>query len=528
MPLLPAAGQSEGLRAVAAAVALVALIAMVVTVIARHEWEDMLRRVQTNADTVSHLLADHTDRLLETADLVRYQAEQIVGDVGPLVNDRAAHDTLRRLIGISPHIVSIWVGDAQGGPVLTTREFPAPQLDIADRDYFTAVRDDPDHLYVGNLLDNRYAAGQRLVITSRRLSGPDGELRGFVVVSLDPVTIRQTFQHIDLGYDASLWWIGPDGQPLIREPPLPRAQLRDQAPPGYENWPQSTRGPVRGVSGIDGQQRLFFWSQSPGYANRIIIGVGHDQMVARWRTHIAPVVVFGTVLAFAGVAILWLLYRARMRGLAYTARLERDVSERTRELDRAVEQKDLILKELGHRVRNAFATILALTRQMLRTADTLEAFKQDFPARLEALAKTQVMLVDAEDGGSAQIADLAAAALAPYSLGEEQITISGPPIKLAAERSVGVGLILHELVTNAVKYGSLSVPEGTVSVTWQVSPIGVELTWREAGGPAAAEPTRFGSGIEIMARAASLIGGRLVRHFEATGVRVNLEFPANG
>jgi two-component sensor histidine kinase len=513
------------------------VIAMVVTLTARSGWDDMVARVSSTAATVSRLLADHSDRLLINADLVRHQAVRLVGDTGPLIVDRTVHDDLRNLIDISPNIVSVWVGDAEGTAVLTTREFPAPNLSAADREYFTAVRDDPDRLFIGNLLDNRYPAEALLINTSRRMTGPNGDMRGFVQVSLDPAPINETFQQVDLGFDASLWWIGPDGRALIREPALPAAELDERAPPGFRDWPtKSTEGQeydaaqagrsLMGVSGVDGGARLFFWSDAPLYGSRIIVGVSYDEMVAQWRTQMAPVFGFAMIIGLASMVILWLLHRARTRDLAYAAQLEDDVLERTRDLDRALEQKDLILQELVHRVRNAFATVLALTRQMLRTSETLEEFRQEFPGRLEALARTQLLLVGAEDHGRARISDLAHAALAPYHMAEAQISISGPSTELSSEVAFGVGLILHELVTNALKHGSLSEEGGSVSVHWTVDAAGTRLEWRERDGPTVVTPTDHGSGTKIIERATALIGGDIVRKFNPDGVRVELFIPS--
>lgn len=169
---------------------------------------------------------------------------------------------------------------------------------------------------------------------------------------------------------------------------MPRGSL-DWPRQGPEEWQaqaNETRTPFGGVSGIDGEERLFFWNDAPLYSSRIIVGISYKAMVTRWIQAITPIVVFGLVIGLASMAILMMLYRSRTRNLAYASQLEGDVRERTRELNRAVEQKDRILQELGHRVRNAFATILALTRQMLRSSETLEDFRREFPARLEALS----------------------------------------------------------------------------------------------------------------------------------------------
>ena len=338
------------------AVALWVTIAVILAGMARNEWNTLLVGVQTTASTVSRLLAGLSDRLLINADLVRYVATEVVGPEGPMEVDLAAHDSLRRMIEISPYIVSVWVGDADGTAMLTTREYPAPALSAADREYFTAVRDDPERLFVGNLIDNRYPAEALLINTSRRLSEPDGEMRGFVQVSLDPVGLSQIFQEVDLGFDASLWWIGPDGRPLIREPALPAARLEELAPREFRSWPLRTttetqdQSPILSVSAIDGEERLMFWSDAPIHGSRIIVGISYEELAAHWRAQVASSIWFGLALGVAGTLILWLLHRSRNRALVYAAQLEREVCQRTVELDLALQQKNLMLRELDHRV----------------------------------------------------------------------------------------------------------------------------------------------------------------------------------
>lgn len=508
-------------------------LGLVVVMMGKKEWDGITSTVQSNATTVARLLAVQSDQLLLTADVTRDHAARVLGDAGPFIADRAAQQALAQMITRSQTIVSIWVGDARGDAVLTTREYPTPDLNAASRDYFTTVRDDPARLFVGNLIDSQYPAEALLINTSRRLSHPDGTMRGFIQISLDPATISRTFQHVEIGFDAALWWISPNGRALIRDPALPPQELDARMPPGASDWPRNWPGDggpgpaeaLTGQSGIDGTERLFFWSDAPLYGSRIIVGVSRAAMVDRWMVQM----IWATALAFAvglaGMAILWLLYRSRQRGALYAAQLENDVRDRTEALALAVAQKDVVMQELSHRVRNAFATILALTRLMLRSSDTLDRLRRDFPPRLEALARSHLVLVDARVRDNAQINDLVQAALAPYENEDTRVVLTGPAVELSANATLGVGLILHELVTNAVKYGSLSVPGGTISVQWQAQPEAIQLIWQESGGPAVTPPSERGSGSMIIDRAASLFGGIFMRDFATDGVRAELTIP---
>jgi two-component sensor histidine kinase len=184
---------------------------------------------------------------------------------------------------------------------------------------------------------------------------------------------------------------------------------------------------------------------------------------------------------------------------------------------------------MHHRVANGFATIQALARLMLRSAKDLPSFERDFPDRLAALAATQVLLAGSDRHGGASLHDLAQREIDPYrSESLDRTVVEGPPVQLQSSQAVGMGLILHELTTNAVKYGALSTGEGKLTVQWSVDDEGgLTLIWREENGPPVVSPTRRGFGSEVLERAASLCGGRLDIIFAPEGVRVTVTLPAD-
>ncbi len=159
----------------------------------------------------------------------------------------------------------------------------------------------------------------------------------------------------------------------------------------------------------------------------------------------------------------------------------------------------LIMRELSHRSKNLLAIVLAIARQTSRTTSNFEEFEQRFNARIQALADAHDLLVEQQWAGAA-LEDLVRAQLSAF--GSERVSTSGERVMLRAEAVQNAALALHELATNAVKYGALSVPEGRVSIQWTPhgNDGGVRLTWHEIGGPPVTEPERKGFGRFVLER----------------------------
>lgn len=174
-----------------------------------------------------------------------------------------------------------------------------------------------------------------------------------------------------------------------------------------------------------------------------------------------------------------------------------DITERKQ----AEKQRDLLMAELSHRVKNTLATVLSIERlSFARNPDT-EAARESFGSRIQALAQTHSRL--AETNWSGVLLDaLMSDELAPYRTREGNIRLDGPPVFLNAKCALIFGLAIHELATNAAKHGALSVKEGRVEVLWSLDGNGdLAIRWQESGGPPVAEPSRSGFGRMLLERA---------------------------
>ena len=188
----------------------------------------------------------------------------------------------------------------------------------------------------------------------------------------------------------------------------------------------------------------------------------------------------------------------------------------------------LLVNELNHRVKNSLATVQAIAAQSLRGQDVSPAARERFLARLVALARANDVLV-AEAWTAASLASVAAEMANPHGDGE-RFTIAGPDVHLAPQTATAMALGLHELATNAAKYGALSTPEGRVSLTWGLEGEGaarrLRLTWRESGGPPVGQPGPPGFGSRLIERGlASELKANVRLDFASTGVVFSLTAP---
>lgn len=222
----------------------------------------------------------------------------------------------------------------------------------------------------------------------------------------------------------------------------------------------------------------------------------------------------------------WFLLRADTRtddeGRALTSTgVLLDITERKR----AEEHQHLLINELNHRVKNTLAIIQGIAVQTFRgTAATPEA-RAAFEGRLEALAGAHDLLTRG-NWESAALEDIIERAIAPFDANMARVSIEGPELRLQPKTAVSVALALHELATNALKYGALSTPAGHVDIRWQIAGERLHLDWRERGGPPVRPPSRRGFGTRMIERGlATELRGTVRIDFQPDGVLCTIDAP---
>ncbi len=203
-----------------------------------------------------------------------------------------------------------------------------------------------------------------------------------------------------------------------------------------------------------------------------------------------------------------------------------DIDERKR----AEERRIMLINELNHRVKNTLASVQSIARQTLRAGHPPDQAMELFTARLVALSAAHNVLTR-ENWAGAALAEIAQEALAPFTTrGEGRIRIEGPEARVSARAAVGLAMALHELATNATKYGALSGEDGLVDLTWSVDTAGpiprLALKWRERDGPPVARPERSGFGSRLLTQGLpGELDGTTDLEFDAAGVVCHITAP---
>jgi PAS domain S-box-containing protein len=225
---------------------------------------------------------------------------------------------------------------------------------------------------------------------------------------------------------------------------------------------------------------------------------------------------------FWGSGAMMALRDDEVRGFVKVLRDETDAK-------RAEEQRQLLINELNHRVKNTLATVQSIAAQTLALARVAPEVKHALEDRLLSLADAHNILTR-EHWEGASLHEVVDSAVAPYRSQDDagRFDIDGEPVRVRPGMALAIALALHELATNAVKYGSLSSDQGRIAIRWRVNPDNgwLRLAWQESDGPKVTPPTSFGFGSRLLKEGLRReLRGRVSLDYEPTGVICVVDAP---
>jgi two-component sensor histidine kinase len=232
-------------------------------------------------------------------------------------------------------------------------------------------------------------------------------------------------------------------------------------------------------------------------------------------------------------SVRWILARGRfMRDAEGVPQRFAGASVDITERKQAEERQRLLMQELAHRVKNTLTLVQAICLQTLRGDATLAEARETITARLLALAQAHDLLLQGS-WTEASLLTLAEGAARLHGHGAAgRFHIKGPDVTLGPKAALSIALVLHELGTNAAKYGALSIPEGHVDITWErdhpesgAEPM-IRFRWQEVGGPPVTPPSRRGFGSRLIERSlADGLGAQVSLSYPVSGVTLTLDAP---
>lgn len=237
---------------------------------------------------------------------------------------------------------------------------------------------------------------------------------------------------------------------------------------------------------------------------------------ARIEGRVLPLL--GTLLALLIIAIL-----LGSRLVSRAARAEAEAAQAAA-VGEARDRADLLARELNHRVKNIFAVVLAIVQMSARDKPEAKPVTDAIGERVRALLTAHEVSQGELDRELASLETLIETTLAPYRSQKQTAKVEGPEVLLPAKRITPLGLVFHELTTNAVKYGAWA-QGGTIDVSWKRIGNDIRLVWQESGVELQGEPDRRGFGSMLMDSAARQFGGSVTRDFTPQGLVVTIDLP---
>ncbi|GGH10085.1 hypothetical protein GCM10007036_06460 [Alsobacter metallidurans] len=467
--------------------------------------------------------------------------------------DPACSSYLAALQPDLPHLIGLTVIDAAGQ--FRCGSTPAPENAVyRDRAYF---QDALRHrgIVLGQYTVGRFS-GKPVLPVALAMRDAAGAPTGVVVAAIDLAWLGGLIRDRGVPPGGSLTVADINGTILVRQP-FPERFVGAKIPDPFLRLVKASAPGAEVIDSQDGTSRVLGYVPVVDPLSDLYVSAGLSTEVS-FGTVSRAAYVGGLLAAFGALATLgatWLAGRRffvrpvesvtstlrRWREGDRTARTgfsagHGELGELGAELDRMMDeivrsqdQRELLAGELAHRVKNTLATVHAIAASTLNKVSPGREILPDYLARIAALARTHDVLTS-ERWEGAELHALIRAVTGPLVVDHEsRMTLAGASLHLRPSEVLGMTMVLHELCTNALKYGALSVPDGRVSITWATAPDvsgpTLTLTWRERGGPPVVAPgSRLGFGTRLMARAFGDAGEVRV-HFEPEGVlcRIDLE-----
>jgi two-component sensor histidine kinase len=490
------------------------------------DFSDVTNDAETIVSTTALAMDDFARNSLQAVDAVVESLVARIDEKGiDNLGSEAEREHLRRFAKRLPEAGALYIANSAGDIVAAVPSMRSP-INVSDREWFKSLKDEKVEPYVGHAFRSLHdesvdphvgQAGHDLFFpVARSVRGSDGAFIGAVQVGVGVTYFARIFRGLDGGFrsldvrsDAKLGVYRTKDGAVVATFPITKAFLDETV----ATSPYFT---------------LLANSEGESWTGWIRIG-SEEHLVSARRLNGWPLIVSVSLPEREVYSVAWtrMWWHSIVAAVTIAA-----LSTLTAFAVRQARREAALMGELQHRVKNTLAVVAAVIERASENTQSIDEFAASLRGRIRSMASTQSLLSQSRWRG-VSLANLIRAELSPFATGTNT-SLEGPAVYLAATASHAVAMVLHELATNAAKYGALSQRGGHVSVRWTLTgehtpAAKLRIEWKETGGPEVALPARQGYGSSVIRDLlAHELGGRVDLVFAADGVRCTIEIPATG
>jgi two-component sensor histidine kinase len=498
------------------------------------DYDETINRARVATRNTAQVLDEHIKRTIGEVDAVLQIVKHDVengGVVGSEAWRERSLDTITQATQLGPVIVV----DGAGRVVLNTQTLPIG-TDVSERPYFRAhARNRNAGLVIHQTMPGM-VTGRNLITFSRRIDGPAGSFGGVVAAAIYSDYFTSFYRTLDLGENASVTIFRTDGGIILREPATDAATGAGSAL-FTQLLPRASAGTYEQRSVIDRIDRILSYRKVEGYPLVIVTTAARAAALANWRYRLyrnaaLALAVFAGVFWLSWLALAGIQREDAARAALHAANeeLDRRVQERTRQLETALGEKETLLREVHHRVKNNLQMIQALVRMTaLRAPDESQIFFGDITRRIWAIGQVHNQVYGSPEFGEINLAeylsrltDNVATGFA-HDLKRIRLHQEFTPLTVDLDTALPVGLLLVELLTNAFKHAFAGGRAGEIQVRLLAQGDTATLIVSDDGIGLPARRTGASMGLSLVHALARQINARLETD-SATGARFALTF----
>jgi NO-binding membrane sensor protein with MHYT domain/two-component sensor histidine kinase len=502
------------------------------------DYDETINRARVMTRNTAQVLEEHVKRTIGEVDVVLQIVKRHAQADGFANSDAWRHpllETITEAVQLGPVIVV----DSNGRVALNTQQLPVG-TDVSARPYFRVHSEQQDAGLVISETMPGIVTGRSLMTLSRRIGGPDGSFRGVVAAAIFTDYFASFYRTLELGENASVTLFRTDGAIILREPPADTASGASSAL-FTRLLPEAAAGTYEQRSVIDQVDRILSYRKVEGYPLVIVTTTARATALEDWRYRLyrnaaLALAVFAAVVWLSWLALAGIQREEVARAALHAANqeLDRRVQERTKQLETALGEKETLLREVHHRVKNNLQMIQALVRMTaLRAPNESQTYFGDITRRIWAIGQVHNQVYGSPELGEidlaeylSRLADNVATGFAD-DLSRIHLRQDFAPLTVDLDTALPVGLMVVELLTNAFKHAFADGRAGEIHLRLAAQDGTATLVVRDNGIGLPAQRGGASMGLSLVEALVRQIDGQLQTE-AAGGAHFTLTFPLRG